>query len=100
MAQQCELVTTHESPARAGRYGSWPSHLDEGVIATEEEADLASVLGAGFPPHTGGAIRFVRGLGAGTFTARLRDLATRHGERFTPDPDLLDRRDLLAERAA
>lgn len=33
MAQQCELVTTHESPARAGRYGSWPSHLDEGVIA-------------------------------------------------------------------
>lgn len=74
--------------------------LDEGVIATEEEADLASVLGAGFPPHTGGAIRFVRGLGAGTFTARLRDLATRHGERFTPDPDLLDRRDLLAERAA
>ena len=57
--------------------------LGEGIVACEEEADVASVLGAGYPPHTGGAIRFIREIGPEAFAARAADLASRHGPRFT-----------------
>ncbi|MEC7257362.1 MAG: hypothetical protein VXW58_06030, partial [Pseudomonadota bacterium] len=57
--------------------------LGEGIVASEEEADVASVLGAGYPPHTGGAIRFIREIGPEAFAARAADLASRHGPRFT-----------------
>jgi 3-hydroxyacyl-CoA dehydrogenase/enoyl-CoA hydratase/3-hydroxybutyryl-CoA epimerase len=62
------------------------SALAEGVVGTEEECDLASVMGAGFPPHTGGAIRFIRGIGIDAFAGRALDLAERHGPRFRIDP--------------
>ena len=56
--------------------------LSERVIGTEEEADLGSVLGAGYPPHTGGVIRFARGIGSAAFKARAAELAARYGDRF------------------
>lgn len=74
--------------------------LAEGVVETEEECDLASVVGAGFPPHTGGAIRFVRGLGTDAFAARAAELAARYGPRFAIAPDLLDRLRQAEKRAA
>ena len=74
--------------------------LDEGVIGSEEEADLASVLGAGFPVHTGGAVRFAKGMGAGAFAARTAALADRYGDRFTMEPRLLDRLRPAVDQAA
>ncbi|MGX6510952.1 3-hydroxyacyl-CoA dehydrogenase family protein [Rhodococcus sp. SJ-2] len=60
--------------------------LDEGVIASEADADTGSVLGIGFPAKTGGVISFVRSYpgGAQRFTARAHELADRYGVRFLP----------------
>ena len=56
--------------------------FDAQVVATEEECDVASVLGAGFPAHTGGALRYVRGIGVEEFAARAAVLTDRYGDRF------------------
>ena len=32
--------------------------LDEGIVATAEEADMALLFGIGFPPFRGGALRY------------------------------------------
>ncbi|CCW11623.1 MULTISPECIES: 3-hydroxyacyl-CoA dehydrogenase family protein [Rhodococcus] len=60
--------------------------LDEGVIGSEADADTGSVLGIGFPAHTGGVVSFRRSYtgGAEGFTARARELADRYGHRFLP----------------
>lgn len=56
--------------------------LNEGVLRSEHEANLGSVLGLGFPVHTGGALQYMRGLGLEGFRARMEALAARHGPRF------------------
>jgi len=37
--------------------------LDEGIVATAEEADMALLFGIGFPPFRGGALKFADELG-------------------------------------
>ncbi len=56
--------------------------LDEGVLRSEVEGDIGSIMAIGFPRHTGGALRFIRGMGAGAFKARADALADAWGERF------------------
>ena len=34
--------------------------LEEGIVASEEDVDLGMVMGIGFPPHTGGLMRWAR----------------------------------------
>nr|CDQ36657.1 Fatty acid oxidation complex subunit alpha [Virgibacillus halodenitrificans] len=75
--------------------------LEDGIVATPAEADMALIYGIGFPPFRGGALRYIDVLGVETFVAqaetlaeelgplyrpteRLRDMATK-GERFYPD---------------
>lgn len=61
----------------------------EGVVTSAAEADLGSILGWGFPAHTGGVLSFIDNVGVETFTARCRQLAKRFGKRFTPPRGLL-----------
>jgi 3-hydroxyacyl-CoA dehydrogenase/enoyl-CoA hydratase/3-hydroxybutyryl-CoA epimerase len=67
--------------------------LDEGVLRSETDADIGSLLGIGFPAWTGGVIRYVRQYRGGPdgFAARAGQLAERYGPRFTPPPGLADR---------
>ncbi|SCG34498.1 3-hydroxyacyl-CoA dehydrogenase NAD-binding domain-containing protein [Micromonospora coxensis] len=67
--------------------------LDEGVLRTETDANIGSILGIGFPAWTGGVIRYVRQYAGGPagFAARAADLAARYGDRFTPPADLAAR---------
>ncbi|MDV7087355.1 3-hydroxyacyl-CoA dehydrogenase family protein [Rhodococcus opacus] len=60
--------------------------LDEGVVGSDADADTGSILGIGFPAHTGGVISFRRTYpgGAARFTARAHELADRYGDRFLP----------------
>ena len=74
--------------------------LFDGVVATEEECDLASVIGAGHPPHTGGAIRLIRGIGIDAFAARAAALGTRCGPRFDVPQAALDQLRRTETRAA
>jgi 3-hydroxyacyl-CoA dehydrogenase/enoyl-CoA hydratase/3-hydroxybutyryl-CoA epimerase len=56
--------------------------FNEGVLRTEVEGDIGSVMAIGFPRYTGGALRFIRGIGMAAFKARCDQLAKDFGERF------------------
>ncbi|EFL87870.1 3-hydroxyacyl-CoA dehydrogenase NAD-binding domain-containing protein [Ahrensia sp. R2A130] len=62
--------------------------FEEGVVTDIREADVGAILGFGFAPFTGGPLSFIDGIGVEAFTARANDLASRHGEHFSP-PALL-----------
>ncbi|MEJ5174009.1 3-hydroxyacyl-CoA dehydrogenase family protein, partial [Erwinia sp. MYb416] len=44
--------------------------LEEGIIASQAEADMALVYGLGFPPFHGGAFRYLDTLGSDQFVAQ------------------------------
>jgi 3-hydroxyacyl-CoA dehydrogenase/enoyl-CoA hydratase/3-hydroxybutyryl-CoA epimerase len=54
--------------------------LDEGVLRTEEDGNIGSILGIGYPAWTGGVLRFARQ--HDDFHGRAAQLAERYGERF------------------
>ncbi len=58
--------------------------LDEGVLRSVADGNIGSIFGWGFAPFHGGALQFVNAIGADAFVARARELAARHGPRFTP----------------
>jgi 3-hydroxyacyl-CoA dehydrogenase/enoyl-CoA hydratase/3-hydroxybutyryl-CoA epimerase len=68
--------------------------LDEKIVASAAELDLAMIMGTGFPPFRGGLLRYADSLGLPYIVARLDDLSLKHGKRYNPSPPL--RR--LAER--
>jgi 3-hydroxyacyl-CoA dehydrogenase/enoyl-CoA hydratase/3-hydroxybutyryl-CoA epimerase len=65
--------------------------LEEGVIETELEADLGSILGWGFPTYTGGVVSFVDFVGLSLFVETCDQLAATFGERFRPTDQLRSR---------
>lgn len=62
--------------------------LEEGVIESATDGDVASVLGWGFPAFTGGALSLIDTVGAAAFAAECDRLAGAAGPRFAP-PALL-----------
>src|SRR5204863_6282857 len=58
--------------------------LDEGVVRSPRDGDVAAVFGFGFPPFRGGPLRHADDLGAGRVIGELERLAERHGARFDP----------------
>ncbi|MFD0318636.1 3-hydroxyacyl-CoA dehydrogenase NAD-binding domain-containing protein [Streptomyces flavalbus] len=65
--------------------------LEEGVLTSVADANIGSIFGIGFPGWTGGVLQYVNGYDGGLpgFVARARELADRHGDRFTPPALLL-----------
>lgn len=63
--------------------------LHDGVLRSPRDGDAAAIFGLGFPPQLGGPFRHLDDRGPGTALARLRELRSVHGDRFTPAP-LLD----------
>lgn len=69
--------------------------LREGVVADEELVDAGVIFGAGFAPFRGGLLRYARERGLAVVHARLLELQSRYGARFSPDagwPRLLEPR--------
>lgn len=58
--------------------------MEEGVLSSAADGDLGSVLGVGFPPHTGGTLSYIDTMGVGAFVGLCDRLARDHGERFRP----------------
>jgi len=56
--------------------------LDERIVASAPELDLAMIMGTGFPPFRGGLLRYADALGTPYILARLDELSSRHGKRF------------------
>jgi 3-hydroxyacyl-CoA dehydrogenase/enoyl-CoA hydratase/3-hydroxybutyryl-CoA epimerase len=65
--------------------------VQEGVVASAQEADWGAVLGLGFPAFLGGPFRFLDGYGVDRAVGQLYDLAERRGRRFAPAPMLEDK---------
>jgi 3-hydroxyacyl-CoA dehydrogenase/enoyl-CoA hydratase/3-hydroxybutyryl-CoA epimerase len=63
---------------------------DEGVIRSDADANVGSILGIGFPAWTGGVAQYVVQYPGGVpgFVARARELAAAYGERFAPPASL------------
>ena len=68
--------------------------MEEGVIGSVGDGNIGSIMGIGFPPHTGGVYQCVNAYGVAAFAERARELAAMYGETFVP-PKLLE--DMAAE---
>lgn len=60
--------------------------LDDGVVATARELDLALIFGIGFPPFRGGILRYADHLGLASVESTLERYAAARGKRFDPAP--------------
>jgi len=59
--------------------------LEEEVVQSGDDVDIAMIMGTGFPPFRGGLLRWADGEGLAAIVERLEQLTTR-GERFEPAP--------------
>ena len=59
--------------------------LRERVVEEVDLVDAAVIFGTGFAPFRGGPLTYARNRGIDDVVARLKELAARHGPRFTPD---------------
>ena len=87
MAERCQLLMLNEA-VRC---------LDEGVIASAADGDVAAVYGIGYPPFTGGPFWHLQQIGLAEVVNRLHSLEAAHGPRFAPCDGLRQR---LAEGRA
>jgi 3-hydroxyacyl-CoA dehydrogenase/enoyl-CoA hydratase/3-hydroxybutyryl-CoA epimerase len=62
--------------------------LDEGVVRSARDGDMAAVFGIGFPPFRGGPLRWLDHIGPAASIELLRALADQFGARFQPAPVL------------
>ena len=65
--------------------------FEEGLLASPADADIAAVLGIGYPSWTGGTLSYIDTVGVRRFILDCRTLAERCGARFTVPEGLLQR---------
>jgi 3-hydroxyacyl-CoA dehydrogenase/enoyl-CoA hydratase/3-hydroxybutyryl-CoA epimerase len=65
--------------------------LDSGVLQEAKDADVGSILGLGFPIHTGGVMSYIDYLGAKEFALYSAKLEAKYGERFKMPESLRER---------
>jgi len=65
--------------------------LDDGVVTSADEIDLALVLGIGWPPFRGGLLRHADAVGAPALVTRIDRLTDQLGTRLTPPTSLRER---------
>jgi len=61
--------------------------LEDGIVETPAEADMALIYGIGFPPFRGGALRYIDALGVKAFV-ELADSLAELGPLYTPTDKL------------
>jgi 3-hydroxyacyl-CoA dehydrogenase/enoyl-CoA hydratase/3-hydroxybutyryl-CoA epimerase len=64
--------------------------LEEGIISSAADGNLAAVFGIGFLPFTGGPFRYIDQQGAGKIVARMEEMETKYGVKFKPRPMLVE----------
>ena len=62
--------------------------LEEGVVRSARDGDIAAIFGFGFPPFRGGPLRYADDLGAARVVETLDRLKKEHGNRFEAAPSL------------
>lgn len=64
--------------------------LEEGVIQSPTDGDIAAVFGVGFPARFGGPFKFVDTIGADKVVERMQKYEKHYGVAFTPCKTLLE----------
>jgi 3-hydroxyacyl-CoA dehydrogenase/enoyl-CoA hydratase/3-hydroxybutyryl-CoA epimerase len=62
--------------------------LDEKIVASAAELDLAMIMGTGFPPFRGGLLRYADSVGLAKIVETMSGLENRLGLRFAPSAAL------------
>ncbi|XGA81241.1 fatty acid oxidation complex subunit alpha FadB [Halomonas sp. CH40] len=62
--------------------------LEDGIVDSAAEADMALIYGIGFPPFRGGALRYIDAMGVAEFVAQADALAEELGALYAPTPKL------------
>ena len=58
--------------------------LEDKISKSEEDIDLALILGIGFPPFLGGPMSYAKQVGFSKIKNRLREFSSQYGPRFKP----------------
>ncbi len=58
--------------------------IEEKVVETAGECDLAMIMGTGFPPFRGGLLKYADELGSDYVVGQLEVYASKYGKRFEP----------------
>ena len=66
--------------------------LDDEIVASAGELDLAMVMGTGFPPFRGGLLRYADGYGLNRIVDNLKKWQDKLGRRFEPPKFLSNRK--------
>ncbi len=64
--------------------------LSEEVVPTAHDVDTGMVFGTGFAPFRGGLLKWADSVGPGRIALELKRLRDRLGDRFLPEPMLLE----------
>lgn len=56
--------------------------IEDQIVLSEEDIDLALVMGIGFPPFLGGAMNYAKSIGFLTIKKQLEEFSIQYGERF------------------
>jgi 3-hydroxyacyl-CoA dehydrogenase/enoyl-CoA hydratase/3-hydroxybutyryl-CoA epimerase len=64
--------------------------MEEGVMTSVADGNIGSIMGIGFPPHTGGVYQCVNAYGVQALADRAKELASQYGSVFEPPRLLLD----------
>ena len=54
------------------------------MASSEEDVDLALILGIGFPPFLGGPMNYAKSIGLPKVKTQLKELSSQYGKRFQP----------------
>lgn len=64
--------------------------LQETVLGCARDGDIGAIFGLGFPPFLGGPFHTLDRMGLPEAVRKMKDLASRHGDRFQPAPLLVE----------
>lgn len=64
--------------------------LEDGIVGSPAEADMALIYGIGFPPFRGGALRYIDAMGVAEFVSLADSLAKELGPLYAPTDKLRD----------
>lgn len=63
--------------------------IEDKIVETPDEVDLAMIMGTGFPPFRGGLLRHADSVGTDVICDELEIYATKYGPRFKPCQPLI-----------
>jgi 3-hydroxyacyl-CoA dehydrogenase/enoyl-CoA hydratase/3-hydroxybutyryl-CoA epimerase len=64
--------------------------IEDRIVETPQDLDLAMIMGTGFPPFRGGLLKYADRVGTKVVVQELEILAARFGPRFKPSVPLLN----------